>query len=281
MNLVTQQIRGLKTGWLQNSTTSSISSSAPIVIFLHGFPDSPYHWRAQMEALSRSTVVVAPFLRGIGASESNKNSGSRYSLDAFNLDSFEMLRKIDPESKRSVFIVGHDIGSLYAWSLARVLGERLKGLVIINGAAPEQMLSRLKNLGQVKKSWYIAAFQVPFLSEKVFRITGQKLVAKQRSKEGLSYNEISEQTIHEFLKHYRSLARSSLATLVKKQKKIFAPVLLLSGKDDPYLLPPTSSEVEALSVQPVIRVVEGGHWIHEQRSDYINQKLKEFIGEHS
>lgn len=279
MHLVSQQIRGLKTGWLQNSMTAELSANAPVMFFLHGFPDSPYNWRYQLEAFSNENVVVAPFLRGVGASEAPQSS-SRFSKDAINLDLLDILRCVDPKATRPVYVVGHDIGSLYAWNFARLLGSRLKGLIIVNGVASEQMASRFSDPNQVARSWYIAAFQIPKISEIVFEKIGTELVAKQRAKEGLGYEPIDKKTLHSFLKHYRAAARGVVSSILKRTQIIAAPTLVIAGKDDPYLVTPTAAEVEKLAMQSTIRVIEGGHWIHEQHPERINQKIMEFMREH-
>lgn len=280
MHLVSQQIRGLKTGWLQNSMTPELPANAPVLFFLHGFPDSPYNWRYQLEAFSNDNVVVAPFLRGVGASEAPQSSSERYTKEAINLDLLDILRRVDPKGARPVYVVGHDIGSLYAWNFARLLGSRLKGLVIVNGAASEQMASRFTDPNQLKRSWYIAAFQIPKISELVFEKVGTEMVATQRAKEGLGYDPIDKETLHSFLKHYRAAARATVLSVLRRTKKVAAPALIIAGKDDPYLVTPSTAEVEKLAMQPTIRVIEGGHWLHEQHPDRINQKIMEFMREH-
>src|SRR5687767_5578947 len=110
--LRTETIRNLKTAWLE----SGPENSDRIFLFLHGCPDSPEIWDSQIQHFSKNSLVLAPYLRGVGPSESPRKRGgdNRYSLDSIALDHLEILRKYDPNGKRKVVVVGHDIGAPYA-----------------------------------------------------------------------------------------------------------------------------------------------------------------------
>jgi haloacetate dehalogenase len=46
-----------------------MAGSGPPVILLHGFPETSYAWRHQIPELSRHYTVIAPDLRGYGATD--------------------------------------------------------------------------------------------------------------------------------------------------------------------------------------------------------------------
>jgi pimeloyl-ACP methyl ester carboxylesterase len=49
-----------------------VEGEGPLVLLLHGFPETSHAWRKQMPALVTRFRVVAPDLRGFGASDKPK-----------------------------------------------------------------------------------------------------------------------------------------------------------------------------------------------------------------
>ncbi|MGW4894065.1 alpha/beta fold hydrolase [Kitasatospora sp. NPDC004240] len=87
----------------------------PLVVLLHGFPESWYSWRHQFAALAGAGYrVVAPDQRGYGRSEQPE------AVDAYTLlhlvgDVTALVRALGEE--RAV-LVGHDWGAPVAWAAA-------------------------------------------------------------------------------------------------------------------------------------------------------------------
>ena len=98
--------RGLKTAWLQYG-----SSEKPILLMLHGYPDSPECYRHQTQYFKKDFQVVIPYVRGCGPSESSKKL-DRFRLDALATDTLEVLLNVDPKSKRKVYLMAHDLGAI-------------------------------------------------------------------------------------------------------------------------------------------------------------------------
>jgi len=49
-----------------------VEGEGPLVLLLHGFPETSHAWRRQMPALAKRFRVVAPDLRGYGQSDKPK-----------------------------------------------------------------------------------------------------------------------------------------------------------------------------------------------------------------
>ncbi len=137
---------------------------APLLFFLHGFPDKAEAWSQQIAYFSESYGILAPYARGVRPSEQATRS-HRYAPESQLLDQLQILQAVDPQKGRPVFLIGHDIGGLHAWNLAYYLKKRCAGLVVINSLSYSQMASRLRDLGQVKKLSYSFAFAAPILGE--------------------------------------------------------------------------------------------------------------------
>lgn len=259
-----EKIRNLKTAWLESVPEGYglTDGNEPILFFIHGFPDSPETWKPQFDYFSKRFHIVAPYLRGLSPNEIPRDR-KRFSTRSITLDHLEILRHVDPLGKRPVCVIGHDIGAPYAWELARILKERLKSLIVIDGPSIDQMFRRISNLRQLRKSWYIGLFQLPWLPEFIIRNWGSSIG-------------ISTKTIR-CLDHYRCIAREGVRHILKKVPPLSKPVLVLWGKDDRYLEIPTPRELKKLASNHTLRVLEAGHWVNREKAQQVNRLMEEFL----
>jgi pimeloyl-ACP methyl ester carboxylesterase len=232
---------------------------------IHGFPDDANAWKKQIDYFSATCRVIAPYLRGIGPSEASDDS-SRSGPDAVALDLLEILRQADPDAESPVWLMGHDIGAAHAWHLARLLGPRLKGLIVINGASVDQMLARALNPRQLAKSWYIAFFMLPILSEWAWKKFGATLLRRKTAAGAEA-----------MLSHYRQCVLSLASSEARDPAPVQAPVLVMWGNHDAYLEIPSESEMARLAPKCTIRVLKGEHWIHQDDAAHVNQLIKDFM----
>lgn len=251
----TKSIRGLKTSWIQKGLPGDESQ---ILFFLHGCPDDPSTWSKQFDFFENKYCILAPFLRGLGKSE--KSNRSRYTLNATALDHLEILRNANPKGNSKVTIIAHDIGAPYAWHLARLLGERLHSLIIIDGPELTQMARRAFNLSQLMKSWYIGVIQLPVVAKIFIKLQNKKFAS----------------AIH-FIPYYRTLLREIPKELSQKNPPLQAPVLVMWGIHDPFLEIPTATEMKRLARNFTLRVLEGAHWIHLEKHDRVNSLIHKFL----
>ncbi|MBB4944504.1 pimeloyl-ACP methyl ester carboxylesterase [Kitasatospora gansuensis] len=100
----------------------------PLVVLLHGFPETWYSWRHQFGVLAAAGYrVVAPDLRGFGRSD-RPAAVERYSQLHLVGDVTGLLDALGEE--RAV-LVGHDWGSPLAWNTALLRPERVRGVVAL------------------------------------------------------------------------------------------------------------------------------------------------------
>ncbi|MEW6056788.1 MAG: alpha/beta fold hydrolase [Bdellovibrionota bacterium] len=267
------KIRDLTTAWLEEGPPNV---EGDVFLFLHGCPDTPFTWKHQLDRFSTSARCIAPFARGIGESEGSRDS-KRYSLDAIALDHLEILRESGESRDQSIIVVGHDLGGPQAWNIAHLLGRRLKALITINGPAAYQMAHRAKNLRQLAKSWYAGFFQIPVISDSLIRWKEKDLI---RLSHRVGEKALVEEnaSIVKFLPQYREGFKTLVRIYPAKPAKIEAPVLVLAGSRDPFLELPKADELKPLASQVTIRVLEGGHWIHESMPKKVNQLIEGFLG---
>ncbi len=131
-----------------------------LVILLHGFPEFWYSWRYQIPFLAEhGFTAVAPDLRGY-----NETDKPRKGYDVPTLLS-DIKGLITGLGREKSVIVGHDWGGALAWSFASNYPAMTERLIVMNAPHPGAFLREMRTFRQLRKSWYIFAFQLPWLPE--------------------------------------------------------------------------------------------------------------------
>lgn len=272
MQVEVKTIRGIPTGWVQQGRNLKTD---PVLFFIHGFPDTPQTWVSQLQFFSSEFLTVAPYARGVSPSE-GRGGVKRFGMDSVVLDHFAILRHVDPLSSHPVVIVGHDIGAMHAWHLARLLKDRLCALVIINGVSLDQMLRRMSHVNQLIQSGYIAFFQLPVLPEWVMRHWGNTIIPRLRKRQGALSETAPVETVIPMIEMYRQAFRQAF-TYPSSWPIIDTPTLVLWGNRDRFLGIPSMSDLRKLVKHVTMRVLDGGHWIHEEQSAHVNTLIRNFL----
>lgn len=130
---------GLRFGYLE-------SGSGPLVLLVHGFPDTPYSWDAARAALARAGYrAVAPFTRGYAPTEIP--SDGKYDPDALGGDLLSLVHAL---GERSAVIVGHDWGASAAYSAAALAPSAVRLLVTIAIPHPASLVPTPRALWAVR-----------------------------------------------------------------------------------------------------------------------------------
>ncbi|EHI12696.1 alpha/beta fold hydrolase [Mycolicibacterium thermoresistibile] len=92
-----------------------VKGSGPLVLLVHGFPESWFCWREQIDAIAaRGYRVAAPDMRGYGRS-GKPAAVEDYSILKLVDDCVAIVTALGAEEAT---IVGHDWGSMVAWTAA-------------------------------------------------------------------------------------------------------------------------------------------------------------------
>src|SRR5258708_26579441 len=102
------------------------AGSGPLVVLLHGFPESWYSWRHQLKALSDDGYhVVAPDQRGYGQTD-RPEAIEKYSM--FHLVG-DVVGLLDALGEEQAGVVRHAWGAPVAWETALRRPDRVRGCV--------------------------------------------------------------------------------------------------------------------------------------------------------
>ncbi|MFD9797073.1 alpha/beta fold hydrolase [Streptomyces sp. NPDC059070] len=139
--------------------------SGPLVLLVHGFPESWYSWRHQLPALAAAGYrAVAIDVRGYGRS-SRPDSVAAYRMLDLVADNLAVVHAL---GEQSAVIVGHDWGSVIAANSALLQPDvfRAVGLLSVpyaprGGPRPSEVFARLGG----DEEFYVSYFQEPGRAE--------------------------------------------------------------------------------------------------------------------
>jgi pimeloyl-ACP methyl ester carboxylesterase len=139
---------------------AGLDNDGPLVICLHGFPDSAHTWRHLLPRLADAGYrAVAPFLRGYAPTE--VPTDGRFQTAASAMDALA-LRDALGGGANSV-IIGHDWGAVITHIAANVRPDAFAKVVTMAVPPGNAVgVAFLSNLAQIKRSWYMFFFQHPF-----------------------------------------------------------------------------------------------------------------------
>jgi pimeloyl-ACP methyl ester carboxylesterase len=187
----------------------------------------------------------------------------------------DVIALIDAADVERVHLVGHDWGGAVAWALATSHPERLLTVTSLSTPHPRAMLRAMVTGTQLRKSWYMLAFQLPWLPERGLdpsRPSGRvKLIATLRSSGlPLAEAELSADALAVpgvttgALNWYRGLPFSvgSAANIAS------VPVLFVWGRHDPFL-GRRAAELTAsyVSAPYEFREIDAGHWLQLEAAE--------------
>jgi pimeloyl-ACP methyl ester carboxylesterase len=101
----------------------------PLVLLCHGFPESWYSWRHQIDALAAAGFhVVAPDMRGYG------NSDRPEAVDQYTLLHLlgDVVGLLDALEAPDAVLVGHDWGANVAWQAGRLRPDRFRAIACLS-----------------------------------------------------------------------------------------------------------------------------------------------------
>ena len=104
----------------------ALAGDGPLVILVHGFPESWYSWRHQIEALSIAGYrVAAPDVRGYGESD-RPHAVEAYDMESLTGDIAGLVDALSPNDP--AVVVGHDWGAPIAWNTARLHAGKFRAV---------------------------------------------------------------------------------------------------------------------------------------------------------
>ncbi len=140
------------------------AGEGPLVLLCHGWPESWYSWRHQLEALAEAGYrAVAPDMRGYGETDRPE------AIEAYTIFHLvgDMVGLLDALGADRAAIVGHDWGAPVAWHAALLRPDRFRAVAALSVPfRPRGPARPTTVMPQTEKSWfYQLYFQEPGVAE--------------------------------------------------------------------------------------------------------------------
>jgi len=117
------QVNGIKMHYVEQG------SSGPLVVLVHGFPESWYSWRHQLPAIGAAGFrVVAPDMRGYGQTDVPPETESYTIMHLVG----DVTGLVDALGERQAIIVGHDWGATVAWTAALIRPDMFRAVAAMS-----------------------------------------------------------------------------------------------------------------------------------------------------
>jgi pimeloyl-ACP methyl ester carboxylesterase len=143
------------------------AGQGPLVLLLHGFPESWYSWRHQLTALAQAGYhAVAPDQRGYGQTDRPAEIDKYTQLHLVG----DIIDLVDALQEEQAVVVGHDWGGPIAWDVTLMRPDRIRGVVGLSvpyiPRGPVSILTAMRSL--LGEGFYMAYFQQPGVAEAEF-----------------------------------------------------------------------------------------------------------------
>ncbi len=104
----------------------AIKGEGPLVLFVHGFPESWYSWRRQLDAVAAAGFTGAALdVRGYSGSD-RPQAVEAYDMETLTGDIAGVAAALQPDAP--AIVVGHDWGAPLAWNSALLHPDRFKAV---------------------------------------------------------------------------------------------------------------------------------------------------------
>jgi pimeloyl-ACP methyl ester carboxylesterase len=259
-----------------------MAGSGPAVVLLHGWPQTSHAWRHVIADLCRDHLVVAPDLRGFGASSCPPTGYDKRTLGN------DIARLLDRLGIASAAIVGHDWGSLVGYSLAQDHPGLASRLVMIEIGVLDDGFYALPLRFVADHIWHMPFHMVPELPEllvagRVRHYLGWFFATAHR-REAFTEADIDEYVrcyddparLQAGFELYRAIGQDIADQKARAGRTLQMPVLALGGEF-------SNGEAVGRSLEEIagnltVGVIAGaGHWIPEEQPDDLVRRLRAFL----
>ena len=278
---------------------STGDAGAPLLLFLHGFPEHADSWAEVMPAFAGTHHAVAPNQRGYAGS-SKLEGVAAYAIKHLVRDMLGLADQLSPAQPFAV--VGHDWGGAVAYAMAIAAPRRIAKLAIVNGVHPGPFQRALiEDAAQQAASSYMHELRAHDAEKQLsadgyaglMRMVGRFgdlawMTPDKRAPYLQAWSEVGALT--GMLNWYRAsplvvpkvgeaVDMAKVPKLDPAQLRVRMPHLLIWGMQDRALLPASRGTLQDYCDHPVVvREIEGAdHWVVHQRTAEVVGHLRAFL----
>jgi len=251
----------------------------PLVVLLHGFPDTAHTWDDVRPALARAGYrAVSPFMRGYAPTEVPATDPDARVLGQ------DVLALIEALGEESAIVVGHDWGASAAYAAAHLGPEKVDKLVTVAIPHPASIQPAPGLLWSGRHFFYLnRGFSVGLMQKDDFAHV-DTLYHRWSPTWDVPAGELdavkntfaSEPSLNAALGYYRAADLEAPAFM---QTPLAMPSLLVGGHHD--LLPESAYTEDTRPMYMgdyAVVMLDAGHFPHREDPEAFQKALLEFVG---
>jgi pimeloyl-ACP methyl ester carboxylesterase len=251
------------------------------VVLLHGFPANATSWNGLSEYLHRAGFrTLAPDQRGYSTGARPKG---RWNYRT-NLLVDDVVALLDTAGVASAHLIGHDWGGGVAWQMATRNPDRVKTLTSLSTPHPRALIASLLRSKQALHSYYMLAFQLPWLPEHQMlqrRSGTNRLISLLKhsgldasTAEGYAGHLAAPGALTSAINWYRAIPLSKTPS----QRPVERPTLYVWGEQDEFL-GETAARLTERYVSGTYRFVplQASHWLPENNANVLAPMIIEHL----
>jgi len=273
--------------------TDVCGSGEKLALLLHGFPESKHSWRFQVPLLAELGYTVwAPNLRGYGHS-SRPPKVADYNITNLIADVAGLIDAARAEGITGpTTLMTHDWGGAIGWSVVLTEARPLERFVVMNLPHPTQFMKNVSGWAQLKKSWYIFFFQIPWLPEKLMTLRGAQAIGDAFSNMAIDQTNFGPDVLQHYkqnalipgamkamINYYRAAFRSNpLKEVWENPPHVKTPTLMIWGEEDVALGKELTYGTENLVDDFTLRYLPNvSHWVQQEAPQTVNAMLEAWL----
>lgn len=261
----------------------------PLVLLLHGFPQTSFVWRYQMAALATAGYRAVAFDQRGYSPGARPEGVEHYRLEHLVAD---VLAVADELGAHRSHVVGHDWGGAVAWLLAAHYPQRVRTMTSVSTPHPAAFANALASNDpeQVTKSAYIGFLRDESAEGLLLSEDGQGIVralevAGHPDIEGASaYVSVLTQpgALTAALNWYRAVTVTEAAARSAAAVRVTVPTMYVWSDGDAALGRKAAEDTGEFVEGPYrFEVLQGvSHWIPEEVPDQLNALLLDHLSSH-
>jgi epoxide hydrolase 4 len=268
------------------------AGKGPPLLLVHGWPEFWLVWARCMTRLADRFDLIAPDLRGFGAS--GKPAAGPSAEAGPDVLADDLVGLMDGLGLEQVGLVAHDVGAYAAQALARRRPERLAGLFLFNVPYPG-IGRRWASADHLKEIWYQSFHQLPWAAELIgqSRATCRLYIGhflRHWAHDACAFDDDLEAWIDNFMRpgnlqggfnFYLSVAPFRAAVIREElppPPPVTVPTRVLWGRHDPVLKVEWRDRLgEHFSDLEVGVAEDAGHFVHYEQPDLASAEIARFF----
>lgn len=256
----------------------------PLVLLMHGFPDTPHSWDAVRPALAAAGFrAVTPFMRGYAPS-SIPLGAENYASPVLGQDVLGLVRALGDGAP--AFVVGHDWGASAAYAAAILGPEDVRALVTVAIPHPGFIRPDLGFLWKARHFLYLSSPAGEWIMRRDDFAHVESLYRRWSPRNELPSSEFEPAknafalpaSLTGAVEYYRALKLSGDDFF---RARIRVPTLAFAGESDGVASPDVFDAArEGFEGEYTVERLPGGHFLHRENSDAFTEKLLDFLRRH-